>query len=154
MSVFLAIALALATSVAIRVMRRISSSVTIGLLAKPHVPLWMTRTPKPAAPTRPPPPRPPRPLPPPPPRPPPPPPPAPPASPPAPAAAAESAEVIFAARYRVAAGGVDAAVGRSREADVGVAAPAGLRLLQRDVGKSLELRVHHAPRRGLREEVG
>jgi hypothetical protein len=32
-----------------RVMRRISSSVTIGLLAKPQTPLWITRTPKPAA---------------------------------------------------------------------------------------------------------
>ena len=31
-------------------MRRISSSVTIGLLAKPQTPLWITRTPKPAAP--------------------------------------------------------------------------------------------------------
>src|SRR4051794_2499178 len=72
MSVFLAIALALATSAATCVMRRISSSVTIGLLAKPQTPLWMTRTPKPPAPGRPParappprpaPPRPPRPPP-------------------------------------------------------------------------------------------
>jgi hypothetical protein len=31
------------------VIRRISSSVTIGLLAKPQTPLWMTRTPKPPA---------------------------------------------------------------------------------------------------------
>ena len=82
-------ALALATSVATRVMRRISSSVTIGLLAKPQTPLWITRTPNPAAsllpapapalpppnppkpprpPPRPPPPRPPRPPPPNPPR--------------------------------------------------------------------------------------
>ena len=38
-STFLAIALALATSVAISVMRRISSSVTIGLLANPQTPL-------------------------------------------------------------------------------------------------------------------
>ena len=30
-------------------MRRISSSVTIGLLANPQTPLWITRTPKPAA---------------------------------------------------------------------------------------------------------
>ena len=30
-------------------MRRISSSVTIGLLAKPQTPLWITRTPNPAA---------------------------------------------------------------------------------------------------------
>src|SRR5581483_1547262 len=49
-SVFFAIALALATSAAMRVMRRISSSVTIGLLANPHTPLWITRTPNPAAP--------------------------------------------------------------------------------------------------------
>src|SRR5207237_1302943 len=32
-----------------RVMRRISSSVTMGELAKPHTPLCTTRTPKPAA---------------------------------------------------------------------------------------------------------
>ncbi len=72
MSVFFATALALATSAAMRVMRFNSSSVTIGLLAKPHTPLWITRTPKPAAPGRPParappprpaPPRPPRPPP-------------------------------------------------------------------------------------------
>jgi hypothetical protein len=36
------------------VMRRSSSSVTIGLLANPQTPLWITRTPKPAAPGRPP----------------------------------------------------------------------------------------------------
>src|SRR3954469_6311272 len=81
MSVFLAMALARATSAAIFEIRRISSSVTIGLLAKPHTPLWITRTPKPAAPrsrtVAPPPPRPPNPPPPPPPRPPPPPPPPP-----------------------------------------------------------------------------
>src|SRR3954464_13723808 len=68
-------------------MRTNSSSVTIGLLAKPHTPLWITRTPKPAAPGRPParaPP--PRPAPPRPPRPPPaaPPPPPPPPRPPRP----------------------------------------------------------------------
>src|SRR5580765_1593897 len=72
MSVFFATALALATSAAIRVMRFNSSSVTIGLLANPQTPLWITRTPKPAAPGRPParappprpaPPRPPRPPP-------------------------------------------------------------------------------------------
>src|SRR5262249_34940299 len=33
-----------------RAMRRISSSVTIGLLAKPQTPPWITRTPNPAAP--------------------------------------------------------------------------------------------------------
>ena len=38
-STFFAIALAFATSAAIRAMRRISSSVTIGLLAKPQTPL-------------------------------------------------------------------------------------------------------------------
>ena len=40
-------ALALATSVASSTMRVISSGATIGLLAKPHTPLWITRTPKP-----------------------------------------------------------------------------------------------------------
>jgi hypothetical protein len=38
-STFFATALAFAMSAAIRVMRRISSSVTIGLLANPHTPL-------------------------------------------------------------------------------------------------------------------
>src|SRR3954465_729455 len=60
-------------SAAMRVIRRISSSLTIGLLRNPQTPLWMTRTPNPAAPGRPParappprpaPPRPPRPPPP------------------------------------------------------------------------------------------
>src|SRR3954454_24994777 len=116
MSVFLAIALALATSGASRVMRLISSSVTIGLLAKPQTPLWITRTPKPAAPrsrtVAPPPPLPPNP---PPPRPPPadPPPPGTPAPPaaaaPAPAAA-EAAEIV---ELTVATAGVDAVVGRA-----------------------------------------
>ena len=46
-SVFLAIALALATSVARPATRLISSGVTTGLLAKPQTPLWITRTPKP-----------------------------------------------------------------------------------------------------------
>jgi hypothetical protein len=41
-------ALALATSVACAVIFLISASVTNGLLAKPHTPLWITRTPKPA----------------------------------------------------------------------------------------------------------
>jgi hypothetical protein len=44
---FFAIALARATSEATRVIRTSSSSVTIGLLAKPQTPLWITRTPKP-----------------------------------------------------------------------------------------------------------
>ena len=39
MSVFFATALARATSAAMRVIRRSSSSVTIGLLANPHTPL-------------------------------------------------------------------------------------------------------------------
>src|SRR5262249_17995545 len=72
----------------------------------------------------------------------------------APAPAAESAELVFTAGHRVAAVRVGAAVGGPREADVGVAAARGLRLLQRDVGQSLELRIHHAPRRGRREEIG
>src|SRR4029453_10434082 len=101
-------------------MRRISSSVTIGLLAKPQVPLWITRTPKPAAPVRPAAPRPPRP-PPPPPKPPPPKPPPPPPPAPAPAPAAEVA-AVFRARDGVPAVGVHAAVAGAGEADVGVAA--------------------------------
>src|SRR5690606_12134118 len=51
-----ATALARATSTACAAMRRISSSVTSGLLAKPHTPLCSTRTPKPALSLRPPPP--------------------------------------------------------------------------------------------------
>ena len=54
----MAIALALATSVARAATRLISSSVTSGLLAKPHTPEWMTRTPKPALSSRPAPPKP------------------------------------------------------------------------------------------------
>jgi hypothetical protein len=42
-------ALARATSVATARDARISSSVTIGLLANPQTPLWITRTPKPPA---------------------------------------------------------------------------------------------------------
>src|SRR6185436_13692847 len=44
---FFATALARATSAATAVTRLISSGVTSGLLAKPHTPLWMTRTPNP-----------------------------------------------------------------------------------------------------------
>src|SRR5262249_19302771 len=70
-STFFATALARATSAATFVIRLISSSLTIGLLAKPQTPLSITRTPKPPAPGRPPararppppPPRPPRPPP-------------------------------------------------------------------------------------------
>src|SRR4029077_14951811 len=111
-SVILAMALAFATSGAIRLMRRISCSVTIGLLAKPHVPLWMTRTPKPAAPARPPPPRPPRTPPTAPPAP------APPAAPAAPAAAPtagapEPGDVVRGPGHGLAPVGVPAAVGRA-----------------------------------------
>src|SRR5206468_225803 len=59
---FFAIALARATSVAMPVTRLISSGLTNGLLAKPHTPLWITRTPNPyvsvaSPPPKPPPPR-------------------------------------------------------------------------------------------------
>ena len=136
-------ALALATSVAIRVIRRISSSVTIGLLANPQTPLWMTRTPNPAAPrpavsSAPP-------------KPPPPPPSAPPAAAsPAAAAAAEAAEALEVA---VAAAGVDAGVGAAREADVGVAAAVALRFGQRDVCQALELRLERLALRRLGDQI-
>src|SRR3954447_25826476 len=124
-----------------RVMRLISSGVTIGLLAKPQTPLWITRTPKPAAPGRPParapPPRPPRPPPP------------PPAPAPAPAAA-ESAAVGVAV---AAAARVDAAVDAAREADVGVAAADRLRLAERDVGEAFEARRHRVAFRRLGNQL-
>src|SRR4029450_12675298 len=44
---FFATALARATSTATPATRLISSGVTSGLLAKPHTPLWITRTPNP-----------------------------------------------------------------------------------------------------------
>ena len=74
------------------------------------------------------------------------------APPPRPPRAAEPPK-SFVAGKRVAAGRVHAVVGRAGEADVGVAAAGRLRFLERDVGQPLELGVHHAPRRRLREEV-
>src|SRR3954464_9057251 len=103
-----------------RVIRRISSSVTIGLLANPHTPLWITRTPNPAAPGRPParaPP--PRPAP---PRPPPPPAPRPPRA-TGPAAADPAGRVAIAAAARV-----DARAHATRETHVRVGAAGLLRL--------------------------
>ena len=65
-------------------------------------------------------------------------------------AAEAAAEVV---ELAVAAGGVHAAVGVAGEADVGVAAPLGLGLEERDVGESLELRLEHLALRRLRDEV-
>src|SRR3954466_12557867 len=107
-----------------RVMRTSSSGVTIGLLANPQTPLWITRTPKPAAPGRPParaPP--PRPAPPRPPRPPPP-------NPPPAAADPAAGGVTIAAAARV-----DAGVDAAREAHVGVRAAGLLRLAEHEIGE-------------------
>src|SRR5262249_514309 len=120
-------------SAAMRVMRRISSSVAIGLLANPHTPLWITRTPKPPPP-RPPPPPPPPPLPPP---------------PPAPAADARGVGVAVGPAARV-----HAARHAAREPDVGVRAADLLRLAERDVRQPLELRGQRIPLRRLRDQLG
>ena len=144
-------------------MRRISSSVTIGLLANPHTPLWITRTPKPAADrscvgrdaaatatassaaatTA--------------------------------AAAAASAAAAAAAAASAAATAAPApapaaaapaarrverrrcAPGMSivmREAHVRVAAAGHLRFAEHDVGEALELRLQHVAGRRLREQIG